>query len=107
LILFPARNSPYQYLQVAFTKTGEVERITARHKTTLGDNATLEQLAQAVQHAWGADVENLGWPRREDQTRRGHVQSWSSHDDATRLSIFWQADKSGTPGVFTEWVLLR
>jgi hypothetical protein len=107
LILFPGTDSPYRYVQVVCNEAGEVVCITARHKTKLDVNATPEQLAQAVRQAWAADFAKLAWPRREDQTRKGQVQSWASHDDVTRLSIFWHEDKSGNAGVFTEWTLLK
>jgi hypothetical protein len=107
LVLFPAQSSPYDQLLVTFNKAGDVAQVTARHRKQPADNAPPEHLADAVRQAWGADVRHLGWPRREDRTRKGQIQSWTSHDDVTRLSIFWQEDKAGAARVFTEWRLLE
>jgi hypothetical protein len=64
-------------------------------------------LAQAVQLAWAEQLRSFGWPRREDYNRRREMQSWTSHDDGTRVSVFWQERKSGPPRIFTEWKLVE
>jgi hypothetical protein len=101
LVLQP-KGGPYDQIFVRFDEDGRAVQITARHN--LGEtSATPAQMAAAVRHAWGTAVEELGWPRREDRDRGKELQSWASHDDLARVSIFWQARKSAAPQRFTEW----
>ncbi len=103
LILRPPQTSRYDQLQVTFDKDEKVAQVTARHRQPARGNPGPAELALAVQKAWSADLARLGWPRREDYTKRKQVQSWTSHDDRTRVSMFWQEGRSGTARVYTEW----
>ena len=43
---------------------------------------------------------NMGYGSRKE------MQTWTSHDDLTRVSIFWQEGRTGAAHVYTEWTTL-
>src|SRR5262249_40205094 len=105
VVLPPPTSSPYDAVLVWFEKNRAV-RIVARHKrqgqTVASDNSSAS-LASAVTEAWGRDLRQLGWPRRQDSSSQDALQSLSWHDDRTRVRIFWQESDSGLYRLFTEW----
>jgi hypothetical protein len=103
LELTPAGDSPYDRFLVWFDKDQRAVQIITLHRRPWKGEPSEDQLAQAVKDAWADAITAYGWPRREDHTRRGRVQSWATHDDRTRVTVFWQRTKSGEAQLFTEW----
>jgi hypothetical protein len=101
LVLTPAASSSYDAVLVWFEKE-RAARIVARQRGTLGTPA---QSAQGVRDAWSRHLAAFGWPWRQDFAGQ-QLQSWGSHDDHTRLRVFWQQERDGCR-VFTEWKDLR
>jgi hypothetical protein len=101
LVLTPPELSPYDAVLVWLEK-GQVRRVVARHRTEDADGQP-SQAAKGVAEAWGQEAATLGWPRQQELTRQGEVQSWANHDDVTRVRIFWQQNRRETPRLYTEW----
>jgi hypothetical protein len=106
VLLLKPQGSPFDLLQVHFNNDDVVDQVTARHRPQWKENPGADRLAAAVQLAWSKQLRLLGWPRREDYSKRKQMQSWTSHDELSRVSIFWQESKSGPPRLYTEWKLL-
>jgi hypothetical protein len=98
ILVMPA-NSPYDVLLVWYNK-GKVSRLIARHRQP----KTLEtkQVSAALQQAWGADFDHLGFLRRHDGAQGFVLQSYGFHDDCTRVRLFAQKTEEGIR-LFTEW----
>jgi hypothetical protein len=92
----------YDAVMVWFDKD-RIARIVARHADKAGIKRDPAQSAQAVTEAWGRDIVNLGWPRRQDQGRTEHLQILGWNDERTRVRLFWQEDESGAARIYTEW----
>lgn len=92
-------NSPYDILFVSY-ENGKVSQVIARHR----EPATLKKadVTVALRQAWGADVDRLGFIRRQDDTRGQVVQAYGYHDDRTRVRLFAQETEEGIR-LFTEW----
>jgi hypothetical protein len=100
LVLAPKAPSPFDALLVWFDKDHAV-RIVARHKGK--DTLSAAEAGKAVSEAWGKEVRQFGWPWRQDVAEGGAPQGWTSHDDRTRVRIFWEQGNDGVRRVFTEW----
>ncbi|MGH7222851.1 MAG: hypothetical protein ACRELF_06470, partial [Gemmataceae bacterium] len=98
VLVMPA-NSPYDVLLIWYDND-KVSKLIARHRNpkTLKEN----KVNAALQQAWGADLDRLGFVRRQDGTRGQVVRAYSYHDDRTRVRLFAQETKEGIR-VFTEW----
>lgn len=98
VLALPA-DSPYDALLVWYDND-KVSRLIARHRQpTLRKTA---EVAAALQQAWGADLDRLGFIRRQDDAVGQVVQSYGFHDDNTRVRLFAQETEDGIR-LFTEW----
>jgi hypothetical protein len=102
LIVPATPGSPYDAVLVWFEKD-LAARIVARHADKAGQKRDAPQAAQALMEAWSRNLQSLGWPRRQDQSRTDQLQSLGWNDDRTRVRIFWQEDESGAIRIYTEW----
>jgi hypothetical protein len=93
---------PYDQVTVWFDQDQRVVRVLAHHRQ---DPRALkpEQAAEKLQEAWGRDIKQLGWTRRQNQTPQRWLQSLSWEDDRTRLRIYWEREGSAAPQLFSEW----
>ncbi len=91
--------SPYDVLLVWYDDD-KVSRLIARHRnpTTLKP----EEAGAALQQAWSADFDHLGYVRRQDGPQGQVLQAYSWNDDRTRVRIFAQETQEGIR-LFTEW----
>ena len=98
ILVMPAK-SPYEVLLVWY-ENDKVSRLIARHR----DPKTLKEaeVAAALQQAWGADLDRLGFVRRQDGARGQVLQAYSYNDDRTRVRLFAQETREGIR-LFTEW----
>ncbi len=98
-VLVAPASSPYDVLLVWY-EGDKVSRVIARHR----EPKTLksEQIAEALQRAWAAGFDHLGYIRRQDGARGQVLQAYSWHDDRTRVRIFAQETEDSIR-VFTEW----
>jgi hypothetical protein len=98
VLAMPA-NSPYDVLLVWFDKD-KVSRLIARHRDPKPHKA--QEVGAALQQAWGADLDQLGFIRRQDSTLGQVLQAYGFHDDRTRVRLFAQETQEGIR-LFTEW----
>jgi hypothetical protein len=103
LVLTPPDDSPYDQYQVRFDGDNRAVQITARHRLRWKEEPGPAQLAKAVETAWAKKFRSYGWPRREDSNERKQMKSWTTHDEATRLCVFWEEGRSGVVRLYTEW----
>ena len=98
-VLVPPAGSPYDVLLVWY-EGDKVSRLIGRHR----EPKTLkrDQIAEALQRAWAADFDRLGYLRRQDDARGQVLQAYNWHDDRTRVRIFAQETEDGIR-LFTEW----
>jgi hypothetical protein len=98
-VLVPPAGSPYDVLLVWY-EGDKVSRLIGRYR----EPKTLkrEQIGEALQRAWAADFDHLGYLRRQDGTRGQVLQAYSWHEDRTRVRIFAQETEDGIR-LFTEW----
>jgi hypothetical protein len=82
---------------------GKVSRVVARHAQAKPLPDGPQQLAGALNEAWAANAAELGWPRRQEQHSSDALQGLGWHDDQTRVRMFWQESRDGTPKLYTEW----
>ncbi|HTU21715.1 MAG TPA: hypothetical protein VMG10_27000 [Gemmataceae bacterium] len=99
ILVMPA-NSSYDVLLVWYDND-KVSRLIARHREpqTL---KKVEQVNAALQQAWGADLDRLGFVRRQDGAWGQVLRAYSYHDDRIRVRLFAQETKEGIR-LFTEW----
>ncbi len=92
-------DSPYDVLLVRF-ENGKVSKLIAR----LREPKTLKasEVGAELQRAWGADLDHLGFVRRQDDALGQVLQAYSYHDDRTRVRLFAQETGEGIR-LFTEW----
>jgi hypothetical protein len=101
VVLAPKTPSPFDALLVWF-KNDKVSQVIARHKMKSALDPA--QAGATVTTLWGQETRNLGLPWRQDFSEEGALQSWTTHDDQTRVRIFWeQRNTDGGRLVFTEW----
>jgi hypothetical protein len=91
--------SPYDVLLVWYDKD-RVSRLIARHREPASPKPS--EIGATLQRAWGADIDHLGFLRRQDGELGQVLQSYSFHDDATRVRLFAQETEHGIR-LFTEW----
>jgi hypothetical protein len=92
----------YDVLLVWFAG-GKVARVVARHAQPKSLPEGPQQLAGVLNQAWAASAAELGWPRRQEQHASDALQGLGWHDDQTRVRMFWQETRDGTPKLYTEW----
>lgn len=92
-------NSPYDVLLVWYEKD-KVARLIARYRQFKPQKA--EEVGDALQQAWGTDLDRLGFIRRQDGARGQVIQSFGFHDDRTRVRLFAQETEAGIR-LFSEW----
>lgn len=98
-VLVMPTNSRHDVLLVWYEQD-RVSRLIARHrepKTLKGD-----KLTAALQEAWGADLDHLGFVRRQDGPRGQVLRAYGYNDDRTRVRLFAQETQEGIR-LFTEW----
>jgi hypothetical protein len=98
VLMMPAK-SPYDVLLVWYDND-KVSRLIARHRQPKALRA--EEVGAALQQAWAADLDHLGFLRRTDGAVGPVLQSYSYHDDRTRVRLFAQETEEGIR-LFTEW----
>ncbi len=98
-ILMMPEKSPYDVLLVWY-ENDKVARIIARHRQPKSIKG--EEVGAALQRAWAADVDRLGFVRRQDGALGQVLQSYSFHDDRTRVRLFAQETEEGIR-MFTTW----
>lgn len=98
VIVLPA-NSPYDALLIWYDHD-KVSRLIARHRQPKPHKA--DEVGAALQQAWGADLDRLGFIRRQDGALGQVLQSYGFHDDRTRVRLFAQETEEGIR-LFTEW----
>ncbi len=91
--------SPYDVLLVWYDND-KVSRLIARHREP--KNLKFEEVGAALQRAWSADFDHLGYVRRQDSARGQVLGAYSWNDDRTRVRIFAQ-DTEEAMRLFTEW----
>jgi hypothetical protein len=106
LVLTPEKGGPYDALLVWFDND-KVSRIVARHTPPAEPPTQPGALAAALNEAWGREIRNLGWPRRQDLTSNDVLQGLGWHDEQTRVRLFWQEPDQGAPRLYTEWKSVR
>jgi hypothetical protein len=102
VVLRPRSPSPYDAILVYFEKDCVI-RIVARHVPTAKKPTSPAEWGDALAEAWGRDLRNLGWPRRQEATAHNALQGLFWHDERTRVRLFWQENDQGAGHVFTEW----
>jgi hypothetical protein len=98
-VLMLPTNSPYDVLLVWYDND-KVSRLIARHREPKSLKST--EVSAALQQAWGADLDHLGFLRRQEGARGQVLQAYSYHDDRTRVRLFAQETEEGIR-LFTEW----
>ncbi|HTU88723.1 MAG TPA: hypothetical protein VMF69_01380 [Gemmataceae bacterium] len=98
VLVLPA-NSPYDVLLVWYDHD-KVSRLIARHRNP--KSLKEEKVMEALQQAWGADLDLLGYVRRQDGARGQVLRAYGFHDDRTRVRLFAQETQEGIR-LFTEW----
>lgn len=98
VLMMPA-NSPYDVLLVWY-ENDKVSRLIARHRQPKALKA--EEVGAALQQAWAADLDHLGFVRRTEGALGQVFQSYGFHDDRTRVRLFAQETEEGIR-LFTEW----
>jgi len=98
-VLMMPTNSPYDVLLVWYDKD-KVSRLIARYRQL--KPAKVEEVGEALQQAWGEDLDHLGFLRRRDGARGQVLQSYGFHDDCTRVLLFAQETEEGIR-LFSEW----
>jgi hypothetical protein len=101
-VMTPDKTSPFNAVLVWFAKD-RVHRIVARHRSLFDQP---DKAGQGLREAWSRDMPRFGWPWRQHAERRQIVQNLGSHDDRSRVRIFWQEDPDGFH-LFTEWKELQ
>jgi hypothetical protein len=98
ILMMPA-NSPYDVLLVWYDND-KISRLIARHRQPTAPRA--EEVGAALQEAWAADLDHLGFIRRTDGAVGQVLQSYGFHDDRTRVRLFAQETEEGIR-LFSEW----
>jgi hypothetical protein len=98
VIALPAA-SPYDVALVWYDND-KVSRLIARHREP--KKLSFAEIGAALQNAWSADFDRLGYLRRQDGVQGPVLQAYSWNDDRTRVRIFAQETEEGTR-LFTEW----
>lgn len=98
VLAMPA-NSPYDVLLVWYDND-KVSRLIARHREPKTLKAT--DIVPALQQAWGADLDRLGYLRHQEGPWGQIVGAYSYHDDLTRVRLFAQETQEGIR-LFTAW----
>jgi hypothetical protein len=98
-VLLPPSASRYDLLLVEY-ENGKVSKLIARQR----EPKTLkkQEITDALRQAWGADLDRLGFVRRQDGALGQLLQAYSYHDDRTRVRLFAQEMPEGIR-LFTEW----
>jgi hypothetical protein len=94
-----SEDSPYDVLLVWYEKN-RVSRIIARHRDKQPIPA--DGAGAALQQAWGAAIDRLGYVRRIEGPRGPVLGAYDWHDDVTRVRIFVQETDKGAR-LFTEF----
>jgi hypothetical protein len=104
LVLYPDKGR-YDQIRVAFNSRGRVVNITARHREKWEGHPGPAKMAWAVETAWSTKLSAFGYPRREDRNARKQVTTWTTHDEVTRVSVFWngKGKKNDPVRLYTEW----
>jgi hypothetical protein len=102
----PTGDGAYDAL-LAWVDKGRVVRIVARHREPAAVDSSPEKMAKALTQAWSREATVLGWPSRQERLPNGHFHAWSSHDDRTRVRIFWTQSLGEAPRLYTEWTLAQ
>lgn len=92
-------SSPYDALLVWYDND-KVSRLIARHRDPKPQKA--QEVGAALQQAWGADLDHLGFVRRQDGSLGQVLQAYGFHDDRTRARLFAQETQEAIR-LFTEW----
>jgi hypothetical protein len=98
-VLMMPEKSPYDLLLVWYD-SDKVSRIIARHRQPKSIKA--DEVGAALQQAWAADLDHLGFLRCQDGALGQVLQSYGFHDDRTRVRLFAQETEEGIR-MFTEW----
>ncbi|HWG44905.1 MAG TPA: hypothetical protein VN688_19180 [Gemmataceae bacterium] len=98
-VLFLPAKSPYDVLLIWYDND-KVSRLIARHRNP--KTVKYEEVGAALQQAWSADLDRLGYLRRQDGPLGQVMQAYSWNDDRTRVRIFAQETEEGIR-LFTEW----
>ncbi len=98
-LLVPPSKSRYDVLLVWY-ENGKVSKVIARHREPKALKTA--DVAAALQQAWGADLDRLGFLRRQDDAAGPVLKAYSYHDDVTRVRLFAQETAEGIR-LFTEW----
>ncbi len=98
-VLMMPEKSPYDVLLVWYDND-KVARLIARHRQP--KSIKTDEVGAALQQAWAADVDHLGFVRRQDGALGQVLQSYGFHDDRTRVRLFAQETEEGIR-MFTEW----
>ena len=98
-VLVPPAKSPYDAVLVWY-ENDKVSRVMARHRQP----KTLKprEIGAALQKTWAADIDHLGFLRRQDGPLGQVLQAYCWNDDRTRVRIFAQETVAGLR-LFTEW----
>src|SRR5262249_50538962 len=83
VLLPPPVGTPYDVVLVYFENDKATRIIAQYRKPMTGSDAS-----DAIQTAWGDNIDQLGTVRRQDAPRPPALQSWSWHDDQTRVRLF-------------------
>jgi hypothetical protein len=100
-VLGQPANSPYDLVLIWFDHD-RAARIIARHKLKNGQPLRYDQVAPALQEAWGMNVDRLGALRRQNGAWGQVLGTYGWHDDKTRVVTHVQ-DMDEGPRVLTEW----
>jgi hypothetical protein len=98
VLALPAK-SPYDVLLISYDND-KIVRLIARHRSP--KTVKYNEVGAALQQAWSADLDRLGYLRRQDGMLGQIMQAYSWNDDRTRVRIFAQETEEGIR-LFTEW----
>jgi hypothetical protein len=99
VVLPMPKSSPYEAV-VAYFDNDKVVRVLAYHKVK--SNLQANEVATALEEAWGRDLVHLGCLRRQDNPEGSLLAGFGWHDDVTRVRTFSRDSDQG-PRVYTEW----
>jgi hypothetical protein len=99
VVLPMPKSSPYAYI-VAYFENDKVVRLLTFHKMRSGFQAA--EVPQALQEAWGRDIDHLGCVRRQETPGASVLGGFGWHDDVTRARTF-ALDRDQGPQLHTEW----
>jgi hypothetical protein len=96
VILGQPDSSPYEVVLVWF-EGDKASRILAVHRAKVAADP-----AGALRQAWAADMDRLGYVRRQEGRQALTLGAYGWHDDRTRVRIFVSETEKGVQ-MFTEW----